>query len=76
MDYDPMLDVRLREDLLFLKYGPGVFGPELEFRRLAEIRPSLLYFLHSAHLGCEFPAISALPSGICASSFASEVRCW
>jgi hypothetical protein len=34
------------------------------------------FVLHSAHLGCDFPAISALPSGICASSFASEVRCW
>jgi len=34
------------------------------------------YSLHSAHLGCDFPAISAPPSGICASSFASEVRLW
>ena len=32
--------------------------------------------LHSAHLGCDFPAISAPPSGICASSFASEVGRW
>ena len=36
----------------------------------------LLYDLHSAHLGSDFPAISAPPSGICASSFATEVRRW
>lgn len=35
------LDVRFRKDALDFSYGPGVFGPDLEYRSLDSIRQSL-----------------------------------
>lgn len=40
--FDPGFSVGLRADSLSFVYGPGVFGPEPELRRLDQIRPSLL----------------------------------
>jgi glucose-6-phosphate isomerase, archaeal len=39
--FDPGLGVCADHDKLTFKYGPGVFGPEPEFRRLDDIRRSL-----------------------------------
>ena len=39
---DPALDVRLRETSLSFRYGPGVSGPDPEYRTLDAIRGSLL----------------------------------
>jgi len=41
MEFDPGLPLRLSETSLAFEYGPGVFGPEPEMRRLDAIRPSL-----------------------------------
>ena len=41
MEFDPGLDMRLSERELSFQYGPGVVGPNAEFRRLDAIRPSL-----------------------------------
>jgi glucose-6-phosphate isomerase, archaeal len=38
----PILDVRVKPDQLAFEYGPGVVGPQAEFRTLDAIRPSLL----------------------------------
>jgi glucose-6-phosphate isomerase len=40
--FDPGLDVRFSPDSLAISYGPGVFGPSPEVRRLDAIRASLL----------------------------------
>lgn len=40
--FDPALAVSLRAGTLSFAFGDGVFGPELEMRRLDQIRPSLL----------------------------------
>ena len=42
MNFDPMLDVRLSPTSLSFGYGSGVFGPQPEFRRIDDIRYSLL----------------------------------
>jgi len=39
--FDPGLDIRFLKYSLALRYGPGVFGPKLEYRSLDSIRPSL-----------------------------------
>ena len=39
---DPGFDIRPATDPLGFSYGPGVFGPSCELRRLDAIRPSLL----------------------------------
>jgi glucose-6-phosphate isomerase, archaeal len=39
---DPALDVSLCESSLSFRYGPGVSGPDPEFRTLDAIRGSLL----------------------------------
>jgi glucose-6-phosphate isomerase len=41
LDFDPMLGVRLNREKLTFAYDDGVFGPEPEFRRIDDIRPSL-----------------------------------
>ena len=41
MSFDPGLAVRARRSPLGFEYGPGVFGPAAELRRLDAIRPSL-----------------------------------
>ena len=38
---NPGFDIRFTSDPLGFLYGPGVFGPPCEFRRLDSIRPSL-----------------------------------
>ena len=38
---DPGLAIEPREDPLGFRYGPGVFGPAPELRRLDQVRPSL-----------------------------------
>lgn len=40
--FDPGLDLEAAADPLGFRFGPGVFGPEPEFRRLDAIRGSLL----------------------------------
>lgn len=40
--FDPGLDIRLHRAQLSFDYGEGIFGPEVELRRLDDIRPSLL----------------------------------
>jgi glucose-6-phosphate isomerase len=42
MVFDPLLEIRLDPASLGFEYGPGVIGPPPEFRRMADIRPSLL----------------------------------
>jgi len=42
LEFDPGLPLRLAENTLEFAYGPGMFGPEPEMRRLNAIRPSLL----------------------------------
>lgn len=42
MSFDPGLDIRATVDPMGFRYGPGVFGPVPELRRLDAIRPSLL----------------------------------
>ncbi len=39
--FDAGLDIRTRADELSFEYGPGVFGPQPEMRRLDDIRMSL-----------------------------------
>ncbi len=41
LEYNPGLPLRLSETSLAFEYGPGMFGPEPEMRRLDAIRPSL-----------------------------------
>lgn len=41
LEFDPGLSLSLSESSLAFDYGPGVFGPEHEMRRLDAIRPSL-----------------------------------
>ncbi len=41
LEYNPGLPLGLSENSLAFAYGPGVFGPDPEMRRLAAIRPSL-----------------------------------
>lgn len=40
-EFDPGIAIRLSESELSFEYGPGVFGPSPEMRRLDAIRPSL-----------------------------------
>ena len=40
-EFDPGLDIRFLRDTLDFRYGPGVFGPEPEYRSLDAIRGSL-----------------------------------
>jgi glucose-6-phosphate isomerase len=40
-EVDPGLPLSLSESCLAFEYGPGMFGPEVEMRRLDAIRPSL-----------------------------------
>jgi glucose-6-phosphate isomerase len=40
-DFDPGLDVRIGWNPITIDYGPGIFGPDPEYRRLRDIRPSL-----------------------------------
>jgi glucose-6-phosphate isomerase len=42
MNFDPGFDLRVSTDPMGFHYGPGVFGPEPEYRRLEAIRQSLL----------------------------------
>ena len=42
LEFDPGLALSLSETALTFEYGPGVFGPAHEMRRLDAIRPSLL----------------------------------
>lgn len=42
LSFDPGLDVRFSENDLAISYGPDVFGPTPEARRLDDIRKSLL----------------------------------
>jgi len=42
MNFDPGLDVRVTDNPLGFQYGPDVFGPTPEYRRLDSIRGSLL----------------------------------
>lgn len=42
LEFDPGLSVNLSSSDLAFEYGPGVFGPQPEMRRLDAIRPSLL----------------------------------
>jgi glucose-6-phosphate isomerase len=39
--FDPGLDIRFRQHPLDFQYGPGVFGPQPEYRSLDSIRQSL-----------------------------------
>lgn len=41
MSFDPGLDVRVTENPMGFQFGPGVFGPPAEYRRLDSIRKSL-----------------------------------
>lgn len=41
MSFDPGIDMQVLHDPLRFRYGPGVFGPEPEYRRLDAIRASL-----------------------------------
>jgi len=41
-EFDPGFAIRLSETDLAFEYGPGIFGPKPEMRRLDAIRPSLL----------------------------------
>jgi glucose-6-phosphate isomerase len=41
LEFDPGLALTLDEKALKFEYGPGIFGPEHEMRRLDAIRPSL-----------------------------------
>jgi glucose-6-phosphate isomerase len=41
LEFDPGFSIRLLPDALAFEYGPGVFGPEPEMRRMDAIRPSL-----------------------------------
>ncbi len=41
LEFDPGLPLGLAQSRLAFEYGPGVFGPEHEMRRLDAIRPSL-----------------------------------
>ncbi len=41
MNFDPGFDIRSTTSPLGFRYGPGVFGPPCELRRLESIRPSL-----------------------------------
>ena len=41
LEFDPGLSLRLSETELAFEYGPGVFAPRPEMRRLDAIRPSL-----------------------------------
>lgn len=41
MTFNPGLDVQATNNPLGFRYGPGVFGPEPEYRRLDAVRPSL-----------------------------------
>lgn len=41
LEFDPGLPLSLAENRLAFEYGPGVFGPAHEMRRLDAIRPSL-----------------------------------
>lgn len=40
-EFNPGLDIRYLKETLSFRYGPGVFGPEPEYRSLDAIRPSL-----------------------------------
>jgi glucose-6-phosphate isomerase len=42
LEYFPDLPIRLSESTLAFEYGPGIFAPQPEMRRLDAIRPSLL----------------------------------
>jgi len=42
MSFDPGLDVRISDSPMGFRFGPGVFGPAPEYRRLDSIRKSLL----------------------------------
>src|SRR5216684_1823089 len=42
MNFDPMIDLRLNPASLTFGYGSDVFGPQCEFRRIDDIRSSLL----------------------------------
>ncbi len=42
MNFHPMIDVRLNRESLKFDYGFGVFGPQCEFRRIDDIRSSML----------------------------------
>ena len=39
--FDPGLPIRFNPDSMDFQYGPGLFGPRPEYRRLDDIRPSL-----------------------------------
>ncbi|MDR3735676.1 MAG: glucose-6-phosphate isomerase family protein [Acidobacteriaceae bacterium] len=41
LEFYPGLPLQLADSILAFEYGPGVFGPEPEMRRLDAIRPSL-----------------------------------
>ncbi len=41
LEFNPDLPLRISESTLAFEYGPGVFGPQPEMRRLDAIRPSL-----------------------------------
>ena len=41
MEFNPGIDITPTVDPLGFRYGPGVFGPEVEYRSLDSIRPSL-----------------------------------
>lgn len=41
MIFDPGLDIRVNERPLGFTFGPGIFGPQIEYRKLGAIRPSL-----------------------------------
>ena len=40
--FDPGLDIKLTGDPIGFSYGPGIFGPEVETRRLKDISGSLM----------------------------------
>jgi len=42
LEFDTGLDLRISDTALTFEYGPGMFGPQPEMRRLDAIRPSLL----------------------------------
>ena len=42
LEFDPGIDLRISDTALTFEYGPGMFGPLPEMRRLDAIRPSLL----------------------------------
>lgn len=41
MTFDPGLDIRVNEHLLGFNFGPGIFVPVVQYRRLDTVRPSL-----------------------------------